>query len=42
MYLFGGICKNPQYEEMMDWLGGEFDPESFDLDSINQILKSIK
>ena len=32
---------NEEYEEMMDWLGGEFDPEAFDLDSINQRLESI-
>ena len=32
---------NKEYEEMMDWLGGEFDPESFDLDSINQRLRSM-
>ncbi|MFH1704224.1 MAG: plasmid pRiA4b ORF-3 family protein [Nitrospirota bacterium] len=22
--------KNPQHEEMLDWIGGDFDPESFD------------
>ncbi len=33
---------NEEYEEMMDWLGGGFDPEAFDLDSINQRLKSIR
>jgi hypothetical protein len=33
---------NEEYEEMMDWLGGEFDPEFFDLDSINQRLRSIR
>lgn len=33
---------NEEYDEMMDWLGGEFDPEVFDLDSINQRLKSIR
>ena len=32
---------NEEYEEMMDWLGGEFDPEAFDLDSINQRLRSL-
>lgn len=31
-----------EYEEMMDWLGGDFDPEAFDLDYINQRLKSIR
>ena len=33
---------NEEYEEMMDWLGGEFDPEAFDLDSINQRLKGMR
>ena len=33
---------NEEYEEMMDWLGGDFDPEAFDLDYINQRLKSIR
>lgn len=28
-----------EYEEMMEWLGGEFDPEEFDLHEINQMLK---
>ncbi len=30
--------KHPDYEEMMEWLGGEFDPEEFDLDEINEDL----
>jgi hypothetical protein len=33
---------NEEYEEMMDWLGGEYDPEFFDPDSINQRLRSIR
>ena len=33
---------NEEYEEMMDWLGGEFDPEAFDLDSINRRLSNIR
>ena len=39
------IIKNPQdeqYDEMMEWLGEDFDPEAFDIDSINQALKGIK
>jgi hypothetical protein len=30
--------KHPEYEEMMEWLGGEFDPEAFDLEEINENL----
>ncbi len=38
------IC-NPahkKYEEMMEWLDSEFDPECFDVDEINRRLKAIK
>ncbi len=31
-----------EYEEMLEWLGGEFDPEAFDLEAINEALKGIK
>ena len=27
--------KHPEYEDMLEWLGGEFDPEEFDLEGIN-------
>ena len=27
------------YSEIKEWLGGEFDPEAFDIDKINEILK---
>lgn len=39
------IIKNPEdeeYEEMMEWLGHEFNPEEFDLEKINKLLKRIK
>ena len=32
------IIKNPNhedYEEMLDWLGGEFDPERFDVEEVS-------
>jgi hypothetical protein len=37
------ILKNPKHEEYdsyMDWLGGEFDPENFDKDAVNKILRT--
>lgn len=37
------IMENPQHEEfeqMREWLGGDFDPEAFDLESINRLLQS--
>lgn len=33
---------NPEHEDMLEWVGGEFEPEAFDLDSINQVLKRIR
>ncbi len=32
---------HPEHEEMLEWLGGDFDPEAFDLDEINRRLKRI-
>ncbi|MCF7732997.1 MAG: plasmid pRiA4b ORF-3 family protein [Akkermansiaceae bacterium] len=31
--------KHPEHEERLEWLGGSFDPESFDLDAVNKTLK---
>jgi hypothetical protein len=28
-----------RHEELLDWLGGEFDPEAFDVDEVNRRLK---
>lgn len=39
------IIRNPQdeeYQRMMEWLGGEFNPEYFDLDGINRGLRRIR
>lgn len=36
------IIQDPQHEEheeMLEWLGGEFEPDAFDLDGINTLLK---
>ena len=29
---------HPEHEEMLEWLGGDFDPEYFDVNEINEIL----
>ena len=29
---------HPEHEDMLEWLGGEFDPEEFDLEQINKDL----
>ena len=30
--------KHEQHEDMLEWLGGPFDPEAFDLDEVNRML----
>ncbi|HQG30769.1 MAG TPA: plasmid pRiA4b ORF-3 family protein [Deltaproteobacteria bacterium] len=34
--------ENPEHEDMIEWLGGDFDPEYFDIDEINEMLSSLK
>lgn len=34
--------KHPEHKEMLEWVGGKFDPEAFDLDRINRQLKDFK
>jgi len=31
-----------EHEEMLEWIGGEFNPEEFDLEAVNQSLKSVR
>lgn len=31
--------KDEEYEDMMMWLGGNYDPKTFDLDTVNKALK---
>jgi hypothetical protein len=36
---------DPNHEEhdsYLEWVGGEFDPEAFNLDEINQALRQVK
>jgi len=32
---------DPEHEEMLEWAGGAFDPEAFNLEEVNQELKGI-
>ncbi len=34
--------KHEEHEAMREWLGGPFDPEAFDLDKVNQMLKRMR
>jgi hypothetical protein len=39
------IIRDPmhgEYERMMEWLGGSFDPEKFDLDKVNRSLRRFR
>jgi hypothetical protein len=27
--------KHPEHEEMLEWVGGDFDPEEFDVEVVN-------
>lgn len=33
---------HPEHEDMLQWVGGEFDPEAFDLDEVNEALRYIR
>ncbi len=33
---------HPEHDSMIEWAGGEFDPEKFDLEEVNQELKKIR
>jgi len=34
--------KHPEHEEILEWIGDQFDPEYFDLEKVNKQLKKIK
>ena len=33
---------HPEHEEMLEWRGDNFDPEAFDIDEVNRMLKKIR
>lgn len=33
---------HPEHEEMLEWVGGEFDSEAFDRDAVNLMLNQIR
>ncbi len=34
--------KHEQHEEMLEWVGGEFDPEAFDREAVNKKLATVR
>lgn len=37
-----GDPEHPEHDEKVDWIGDDLDPEAFDLDEINVLLKRIR
>lgn len=35
-------AQHPEHGEMLEWVGGSFNPEEFDIESVNQELKRLK
>ena len=33
---------HPEHEDMLEWVGGEFDPDAFSIEEINENLKQIR
>jgi hypothetical protein len=33
---------HPRHEDYLEWIGGEFDPEAFDLDEANEALRALR
>lgn len=37
-----GDPRHPEHESMRDWIGGEFDPEEFDIEGVNAVLTGLR
>ncbi len=37
-----GDSDHPRHEELLEWVGGEFDPERFDLEAVNHELRRMR
>jgi hypothetical protein len=33
---------HPEHEEFVEWIGGSFDPEAFDIEDVNRALRRIR
>jgi hypothetical protein len=34
--------EHPEHESYLEWIGGEFDPEAFDLDEVSDALSELR
>ena len=37
-----GDAEHPDHDDMIEWIGGGFDPEAFNIDWINGQLRGVK
>lgn len=37
-----GDPSHPEHEDLLEWVGGEYDPEAFDLNEVNKGLKPFR
>jgi pRiA4b ORF-3-like protein len=35
-------ANHPEHEEYLDWIGGDFDPEAFDVNEPNRLLRAMR
>lgn len=35
-------ANHPEHEELLEWVGGAFDPEQFDIEAVNQVLRRVR
>ena len=44
MYVIDAIRdpEHPEHDSYLEWIGGEFDPEAFDLDEVNEALRDLR
>jgi hypothetical protein len=43
-YFLEAICnrRHPEHQDMLEWIGGSFDPEAFDLEEANEALQALR
>lgn len=35
-------ANHPEHDDLLEWVGGAFDPEDFDMDAVNHILRRVR
>ena len=34
--------EHPEHDDMLEWIGGEFDPQAFDMSEVNEALRALR